>query len=330
VADSDSLLWTQLSWINQAHSWIDRELHQLNIQRLGAIKQPHIRPWSTVFRIPTNIGNIYFKAVVSGLAYESTLTQSLAQRYSHCLPAVLSIDAEQGWLLMADGGIRLRENLKNESDIQHWLNLLPIYVKLQQDAAQHLQEFLELGVPDRRLATLPTNFQQLLANTEILAIDQPGGLSLIEYQCLQDSNDAVAQLCSELAKFGIPETINHGDLHDGNVFIGDESYLFFDWGDSSISHPFFSLHSPCKSLERTLHLDKDSFWWQRLDDCYLDSWAAYETRTRLQKVLSIAQQLSPILAAGRWLPVLSSMDKIDRHKYIAAVPDLLREFLSAI
>jgi hypothetical protein len=330
VADSDSLLWTQLSWINQAHSWIDRELHQLNIHRLGAIEQPHIRPWSTVFRIPTNIGNIYFKAVVSRLAYESALTHVLAQRYPHYLPAVLSINTEQGWLLMADGGKRLRENLKNEADIQHWLNLLPIYAKLQQDAAQHLQEFLELGVPDRRLATLPTNFQQLLANTEILAIEQPGGLSLIEYQCLQDSNDVVTQLCSELAKFGIPETINHGDLHDGNIFIGDQSYLFFDWGDSSISHPFFSLHSPYKSLENTLHLDEDSCWWQRLGNCYLDSWAAYENRTRTQEVLSIAQQLSPILAAWRWLPVLSSMDEIDRNKYIEAVPDLLREFLRKI
>lgn len=219
MADSISLIWTQPVWINQAHNWIDQELRQQNIYRQGVIKQPHIRPWSTVFLIPTNIGNIYFKAVVPGLAYESPLTHYLSQRYPHCLPAVLSIDAEQGWLLMTDGGIRLRENLKNESDIQHWLNLLPIYAKLQQDAAQHLQRFLELGIPDRRLSTLPTNFQQLLANTEILAIDQPGGLSLIEYQCLQDSTDLVAQLCSELAKFAVPETINHGDLHDGNVLL---------------------------------------------------------------------------------------------------------------
>ena len=50
-----------------------------------------------------------------------------------------------------------------------------------------------------------------------------------------------AERCELLAAFGIPETIQHDDLHDGNVFVRDGRNLFFDWGDSCVSHPFHTL-----------------------------------------------------------------------------------------
>ncbi|MBI4783989.1 MAG: phosphotransferase [Oscillatoriophycideae cyanobacterium NC_groundwater_1537_Pr4_S-0.65um_50_18] len=324
------LLWTQQSWLEQASSWIDRELHQQSIKQIGSIKQLRVRHWSTILQVPTSVGSLYFKAVVSDLAYEAALTQALSHRYPHCMPQILAIVREQGWLLMHDGGMMLRETLKTEDDIQHWENLLPIYAKVQQDSARYLQELLELGVPDRRLASLPAKFQQLLADTEILALNHSCGLSLLEYQCLQNKADLLVNLCEQLATFGIPETLHHGDLHDKNVFFSNEQYMFFDWGDSSVTHPFFSLHSTYSSLEKRFNLRKNSLWFKQLRKCYLDEWVEYETKERLEEAFELAQQLSPILAILRWLPVLSSMDATNRNKYIEAVPDLLREFLSMI
>lgn len=324
------LLWTQQSWLAQASSWIERELHQQDIKQIGSIKQLRVRHWSTILQVPTSVGSIYFKAVVSDLAYEAALTQVLSHRYPHSMPQVLAIAREQGWLLMLDGGMMLRETLKIENDIQHWENLLPIYAKVQQDSAKYLMEFLELGVPDRRLAVLPARFQQLLTDTETLGLHHPGGLSLLEYQCLQNKADLLVELCEQLATFSIPETLHHGDLHDGNVFVGNERYMFFDWGDSSISHPFFSLHSTYGSLEKRFDLGKSSPWFKQLRKCYLDEWTEYETEERLEEAFELAQQLSPILAILRWLPVLSSMDAMNRNRYIEAVPDLVREFLGMI
>ena len=51
----------------------------------------------------------------------------------------------------------------------------------------------------------------------------------------------VESLCAQLDGFGIPETLQHDDLHDGQVFVGDGRHLVLDWGDACISHPFFSL-----------------------------------------------------------------------------------------
>jgi hypothetical protein len=47
--------------------------------------------------------------------------------------------------------------------------------------------------------------------------------------------------CERLAAFGVPETIQHDDLHDAQVFVRDGRILVTDWGDAVISHPFFSM-----------------------------------------------------------------------------------------
>jgi Phosphotransferase enzyme family len=270
VTDSDGLLWTQQSWLAQASHWIKHELHQKGIKCIGPIQQLRVRHWSTVFQIPTNSGNIYFKAVTPELAHEAELTQRLSHQHPHCTPEVLAIDGKRGWLLMAEGGMTLRETLKTEEDIQYWENLLRIYTKLQQDSIKSVNEFLEMGVPDRRLATLPAKFQQLLTDAEILGLDHPGGLNLLERQCLQNKVDILDKICRQLETVGIPETLHHGDLHDGNVFFCDERYMFFDWGDSSITHPFFSLHSTYDCLKRRFELGTDSVWFKRLRRFYLE------------------------------------------------------------
>ena len=43
------------------------------------------------------------------------------------------------------------------------------------------------------------------------------------------------------ASYGIAETLQHDDLHDGQVFLKDGQHLVMDWGDACISHPFFTL-----------------------------------------------------------------------------------------
>jgi hypothetical protein len=327
MTDFDGLLWTQRSWLAQASHWIEHELYQKGIKRINPIQQLRVRHWSIVLQVPTNVGNVYFKAVIPELAHEAALTQFLSHQHPHCTPEVLAIDGERGWLLMAEGGVTFRDTLKTEDDIQYWEHLLRIYAKLQQDSVKSVNNFLEMGVPDRRLVGLPARFQQLLTDAEILGIDHSSGINLTEYQCLQSKVDLLDKICGQLATFSIPETLHHGDLHDGNTFLSNERYIFFDWGDSSITHPFFSLHSTYSCLTRRFKLGRDSNCFKQLRRYYLREWTEYETEERLEEAFGLAQKLSPILAVLRWLPVLSTMDISIRNNYIEVVPDLLREFL---
>ena len=52
---------------------------------------------------------------------------------------------------------------------------------------------------------------------------------------LQDFEHRFAQLCDELEPLA---SVNHDDLHIHNVYEGPR---ILDWGDSCVSHPFFSL-----------------------------------------------------------------------------------------
>jgi hypothetical protein len=44
-----------------------------------------------------------------------------------------------------------------------------------------------------------------------------------------------------LAASGLPDTIQHDDLHAGNVFVGGAGEFIADWGTAAIMHPFIRL-----------------------------------------------------------------------------------------
>ena len=60
-------------------------------------------------------------------------------------------------------------------------------------------------------------------------------------QQLQALAPHLKNLCSQLAKYRIPQTLVHGDLHLGNVALYEDNYILFDWTDSCIAHPFFDM-----------------------------------------------------------------------------------------
>jgi hypothetical protein len=233
--------WTDPDRLETVHAWIDERLGESGARLTGPIDQPHVRPWSTVLRVPTTAGNLWFKANRSSLAHEAALVCVLAADRPDLVPELLAVDVERGWMLMADGGERLREVVERERDLGRWLDVLPRYGDLQLAVAGRAEELIGLGAPDRRLATLPAQFERLLDRTD--------GLTADERDRLTRSTPRVAEMCRRLTDLGIPETIQHDDLHDGQVFVRDGGYLFFDWGDACVSHPFFSM---AVTLEGTL------------------------------------------------------------------------------
>ena len=72
-------LWIQPDWLKTITSWIDLKLRQHGLKRTGPLEQPHVRPWSTVIKVSTSTGSLFFKAVVPNLAHEAALTQTLSR-----------------------------------------------------------------------------------------------------------------------------------------------------------------------------------------------------------------------------------------------------------
>jgi hypothetical protein len=225
--------WTEPAWRGIADAWIEQQLSLGGAERTGEIAQVHVRPWSTVMRVPTTAGDVFFKANAPSLKFEAALVTLLAARRPDCVPPLLGADLERGWMLMGDAGTRLRELVAEERSLACWLDVLPLYAGLQIDLAGQIDEMLAAGVPDLRLAHLPEAAEAML--------DDLGALGANEAQRTAEAMPGVREDCARLAWFGLPETIEHDDLHDGQVFVKDGRYLLLDWGDACVSHPFFTL-----------------------------------------------------------------------------------------
>jgi hypothetical protein len=279
VAD---LLWTRPDWREQATSWISERANVV-----GEIEQPHVRWWSTVLLVPTAEGDLFFKAVAPVHRFEAALTARLADLQPDRIPELVDVDPERGWMLMRHGGTRLRELVETRQDLHHWERLLPGYAQLQIEMAPHAEALLALGVPDERLAVLPEHFRELL-------VARPKGLTAEEHRRLVDAVPRVEDMCRTLAGYGIPETIQHDDFHDGQVFVSDGRYLFFDWGDSCISHPFHSLTVVLRAIAWKLDLAPGGTELQRLRDAYLEPFG------RGAEIAELAYRTGTIARALAW------------------------------
>lgn len=328
--DQERLIpWTQPGWFARASVWIQAELERQGITARGPIEQPHSRPWSTVLRVPTSEGDIYFKGVSPVNPYEPELLGALARWRPDRIPQLLSVASERGRVLMRDAGQRLREIIRPTRDMRPWLSVLPLYAELQIELSQRVSDLLALGVPDRRLSVLSTLYEPLLADVEALRIGRPDGLTTEQYRRLHDLSTRVTDLCGRLADYRIPETINHGDLNDGNVFVGGGHTVFIDWGDGCVSHPFYSLRTVLVSTEISLGLEENSPELHPLRDAYLEPWTRYESREDLLRALDLAGRLASISGALTWHRLVSRLEGARREEYAGPVPALLQEFLDA-
>jgi hypothetical protein len=275
-----------------------------------------------VLRATTDAGDLWFKANMPALAHEAAVVQALAARRPDLVPTLFAVDLERGWMLQGDGGTRLRELLVDGDDQSVWERILPVYAELQMDAAADRERLLAAGVPDRRLVVLRDQFEELLADREALTAltdDDLGRLHALAPR--------IEAECRELAAHGLPETIQHDDLHDGQVFVSDGRYLFFDWGDSCVSHPFFTLVVTLAVLAHKLGLDHDARELERFRDSYLESWTRFRPRAELEKAYPIAYRLGVLCRGLTWAMIVGALPRPLRDDESDAVPERMRMLL---
>ncbi len=319
--------WELPGWREETRAWFEAELMAQGLSIEGPIDVVKLRPWSAVLSIPTSRGKVFFKASLPIVKHEVAVTMALSQWRPDCLLPVLAANPERGWLLLPDGGTTLREIIRGNGDYSYWEQILPRYAEFQIEIARRLPELLAMGAPDERLAILPGQFEKLLGDKRILRPGQEKGLTIEEYSLLQDSVPELSLLCQELASYAVPESLNHGDFHDNNILFQDDHFRIFDWGDCTISHPFYSLRTTFVSLYWSLNIDTGSPVLDRLRDIYLEAWTAFEPRERLLKAFELSQRLAAVTGALVWHRILSRAEEKDLEEFAGYIPSLLQEYL---
>jgi hypothetical protein len=211
---------------------------------------------------------------------------------------VLGYDEERRWLLLADAGEPVGA-VGNPPEV--WLRALPLYAEVQRGEAVRAPAHLARGVPDLRLAALPTRYD------ELLRLDLP--IEQQEIDILRRFAARFAELCNELSAFEVPETLQHDDLHHRNLYWNERGLRVLDWGDASISHPFASLVVTFRFLEEHTGLRPGDPWFTRLRDAYLEPWGS-ATRDAFALALRVGT-FARAIAYVRIRDVLSAQER--RH-----------------
>jgi len=294
----------------EAQEWIGE-----HVALDGTAAVVHVRPWSTVMRVPLVGGSVaWFKACAPVQRFEPVLTAALSRRWPKVMVEVIATDPDRGWLLMADAGTRIIE-IDNPPEV--WLRLLPHYAELQRGEAARSGEHLESGVPDLRPNVLPERYERFVGS------DLP--LNDHAQRRLRGFAPALSKLCDELAKAAIPSTVQHDDLHMGNVYVRDDRVLVLDWGDASIGHPFWSLVVTFRFLEERNGLAAGDPWFDRLRDAYLEPWGS-----GLRDVFDLALRVGIFAHAVAWLRQRDHLPPSERLAFDADYPVILNRALARV
>jgi hypothetical protein len=243
---------------------------------------------------------------------------ALARLFPGRVPAPVAAEPGRGYLALADFGAEVGWH----APVEVKEDVVREFARLQLASVPHVPELRAAGCQDRGLEWLAEQVPSWFAAGAVGRFAPPEVAARLDAAVSR-----LAGLCVELAARGLPVTLAHGDMHMGNVARGPGGYLFFDWTDAAIGHPFVDLIAVTQEDQ-----DADR---RRLRDAYLSEWAAAGPLDRLVllwpivEVLSAANQAisymslglslgtdgpSPLFASYTvyWLEaVVASLDRLD-------------------
>lgn len=270
--------WEQPGWVRTVDAWIRQQLQQLGTPATGPLEQ--VKQWclSAILRIPTTEGWVYCKAANGSklMVNEAVLTQRLAQLFPATMPQPLALEPTRDWLLLADFGAEIGWGAAIETREA----ALIAFAELQIASAAQVNELLTAGCIDRRLSKLAAEIVPLVNDPLALALLTPE-----QQQRVLKLAPRLTELCEQMATYHVPATLVHGDLHMSNIARRGTGFVFFDWSDACVAHPFLDMIA-------ILH-EKDIALQTRLRDAYLAAWTPYESPARL---LALWQLAYPICA----------------------------------
>jgi hypothetical protein len=254
----------------------------------GPLETVKERPWSFVVKVPTAEGLFWFKENRGQTGYEAGLIEALARWVPGRVLAPAAVDAARGWSLLPDGGPVLRE-----AGAGDWAAMLASHAQLQLDLGGFSDHMLSLGVPNQA----PTAMASWARANNAPALDLP--------------------------PVSVPLSLQHDDLHDGNVFASGK---VFDWGDSAVAHPFGVLLVSLRVLADMRGLKPGDPELARARDAYLEPWSAYGTRAELTREAEAVVEFAKLGRAMSWQRAMTSASPAE----IAELGDPVQGWLGEI
>ncbi len=303
--------WASPEWRAEVTAWVDEHLAVARASRSGDLEPVRIRPWGTVLRAPTGGGTVFMKATAPSTAFEAGLYELLGRVAPAHVLQPIALDVEAGWLLLPDGGPVVSEQHGGDDLLDRLVAIVRQYAQLQLDLTPHVDELVALGVADMRPARMRERFDEALAVASACAHarDLPDKAAALER--VAGLRDAYGRWCDRLADAPGQPTLDHNDLHGGNVFLAGPPSApqarFFDWGDAVVAHPFASVLVLRSVVRWLLGVDSETVRERRIVDSYLEPFTALAPREELRDLVDIAGEVAKVARALVWARAVEAL-----------------------
>lgn len=304
--------------MSDREAWLDARLTAAGLRRTGEVTCPHDRPWGTVHTAPTSGGPVWLKAPGEGTVFEVVLYGLLDKVAPDRILSPIAVDPDRGWVLLPDGGTTLRDRLAETGIVGGLTTVLPQYARLQRDLAEHTGALLSFGIADMRPDVMPDRFDEAVA-----AVTARSGESLGDVVAMRP---VYVKWCARLAASPVPATLDHNDLHPGNVFVDGDHARFYDWGDAVVAHPFASMLVTLAVVRAHLDTGPDDPAVLRVRDAYLEGWSDLMPHRELVAELELACWVGKVARALTWDRALRAQG----HDQAREFADAPRQHLTAL
>lgn len=292
--------WEREGWLAQASEWILQQVNRLGAKPTGPLVQ-FKAAWncSCILRLPTADGDLYFKAGYTKPPAEASVIELLSERWRENVPVVVAAHRRRRWLLMPDFGGQPLDDLP----ARRWADALALFARIQIASSLELPRWRAIRCPNRSPAKLPTLLNQMLSGIRTLDDEQSGALDAGELKLMQRKAASFERWCGELDSYAVPPALVNEDLRASNIRKLRDTYLFFDWTDTVIAHPFVSAVRFLDFVQYEAEQEgraPSSTDLQALRDAYLEPWTSYEPMSRLRAAFALVQKLNPFYLSVRW------------------------------
>ncbi len=294
-------LWAREAWQAEAGRWLDGQLNAAGIERTGDVTVFRIRPWAAVLRAPTSQGDVWLKAAGEVTDFEVRIYDVLYNAAPNRILKPIAVDADRGWLVLPDGGQPLRETTNGDALYEALADVAFDYGLLQREVTPHVERLVELGMMDMRPAAMPARFEEAATAVRPWVETKGSSDDRARFEAALRLQETFNGWCNRLASSPGGTSIDHNDLHPGNVLVGDDGRLtIYDWGDSVVAHPFASMLATFTTLRQHSEFAPDAPEILRIRDSYLRAFADLAPHQELVETLDLACRVAKVARALIW------------------------------
>ena len=123
----------------------------------------------------------------------------------------------------------------------------------------------------------------------------------------------------ELWSSGLPDTLNHGDLHLGNIAWAPDRVVIYDWTDACLTHPFLDASHLASSIEVTV----DAAAAAAFGEAHQAQWAAAYPGVDLTRVRDLARTVNDVFQVVTYDKIARAQPSASRWELDDQVPRLI-------